>query len=110
MLDKIEPFMRVILEWDKPDGFSKLGDEVFIFEHFEFDSSTKSIKKGSLNRQEIARVNRESSKMPPVDGAIMSDCICCEYNMKQYVDNAINVFNDHYEKITSYKVCRSGNA
>ena len=48
-------------ELKRPDGYYKEGNDVYMIEHFEFDSSKPF--KGSLNKVELDRVNKDFNKV-----------------------------------------------
>ena len=86
--------------YDHPDGFCKYDDNVLIIEHFEFDSSYKN-KKGGKNRQEIFRTsNVKPNKNDDIQ--IYHDEIKCDFTIENYINNAKNSLNSHYNKIDDY--------
>lgn len=104
-VNNIEPFLKNHISFEKPDGFSKVENKVMILEHFEFDSTKNHSKKGSETRIELARIDRESSKIPlsETGTSSYSDKVKCSHCIDQYINNAINGFLNHYSKIESYK-------
>ena len=52
----IATFLNKLIQYDRPDLYAKIGNELLFIEHFEFDASAWN-KKGSLERREIHRVN-----------------------------------------------------
>lgn len=100
--DLIAPYMKNFYIFDCPDGFSKIDNNIIIMEHFEFDSAC-NVYKGSENRKEIARINRES-KDNFIKGKTSSrHVINCNYNIFNYIENVTREFEKHYEKIAKYK-------
>lgn len=102
-LNHISKFLKSIVCFDKPDGYAKINNDLIMFEHFEFDSSQNSIKKGSRNQRENARIERKCDKQLLKDNNIVKDSIKCNYSMANYINNAIKCFVNHSEKISSYK-------
>ncbi len=102
LIKKMEQF-----EKPSPDGYSKIGNKVLIIEHFEFDSAQKIYKgkesKGSKNRKELDRVEKEVKKSLIEGNNFSKNVINCKYNIEQYIQNAISGFENHYKKIPSYK-------
>lgn len=84
---------------DAPDGYCFDDNTFYIIEHFEFDSSPKDHKKGSTAKKETAEIRRkldqklESSFFEHKSSMSLSD----------YTKNAISAFENHYNKIDSYK-------
>ena len=79
--------------YERPDILSIYDNKIVAIEHFEFDSSTAKNKKGSQNRIEIARVQRENNS---------HDKINCNYTTDNYIRNAIKNFENHYNRIEHY--------
>jgi hypothetical protein len=100
---EIVPFLRNLISFERPDGFSKIENKVMILEHFEFDSTQNSSKKGSETRVELARIDRKNKQIPLTETDIYKDVVKCTHHINQYIDNAINGFLNHYSKIQSYK-------
>jgi len=105
----IQDYMKNIVEFEKPDAYSIVGDAVCIIEHFEFDSA-KSIKGGkskreSTSKREIGRVEREFDKVAPIDeGITLRDTINVHHSATNYMNNALRNIANHYTKIDSYKM------
>jgi hypothetical protein len=88
---------------DAPDVVLVKDGNAIIVEHFEFDSS-RVIKKGSTNRIEQARIEREQQKVLPTrDGVVYhsKNKAVCSY--QDYINNVIRNFLDHYQRIETYK-------
>lgn len=104
----IENFLRVLNLYEKPDAYSIIDENVLIIEHFEFDS-TFTNKKGSHNRKEQARIEREfenklvNQQLKSGKTYIYTDKIKVNSTSKNYIKNVLGVFKSHYEKIDSYK-------
>ena len=87
---------------DAPDMYIKKNNLVYIVEHFEFDCYKKT-RKGSKNKQEQARINKKSETFPATEeGVIFHDIIHGESSFDNYINNAINAFEDHYKHIDVY--------
>lgn len=101
------PFLEQMEDFDKPDAFSVIGNKALIIEHFEFDS-THSNSKGSSNRIEQARVEREfteeinKKELQPGETFMRHDVLPVHHSIENYIKNAVEAFNNHYEKIESY--------
>ena len=87
-------------ELKRPDGYYKEENNVYIIEHFEFDSS-KSFK-GSLNKVELDRVNKDFNKVQNTQSIYHNQLNCC-YQYEYYKRRLENTYNSHYEKIAAYK-------
>ncbi len=108
-LNKIEPF-------DRPDGYALIGNEVMIFEHFEFDAS-KHTKKGSSYREKKYMVDKTTNKLLNNATYIqfgeneqsfyeyrsITSEINFEANYKFYINNLMKIFKSHCLKIKSYE-------
>lgn len=103
-LEKVIELLGDITPSDHPDGYSVIKDDVLIFEHFEFDSSVGSKRKGSQQRRSEAENKRESDKIPATeDGIIIRSEISAEYTIESYKENFLQHFAKHYEEISQYK-------
>lgn len=97
-------FFEDIIPHDAPDMYNKIGDEVLIVEHFEFDSSIRS-RKGSQYRKSESIVNQkfeqlfDSRKERDVH---YSDTIEHRCSAENYIKNITHNFNQHYSKIDRY--------
>lgn len=87
-------------ELKRPDGYYKEGNDVYMIEHFEFDSSKPF--KGSLNKVELNRVNKDFNKVPNAQ-SIYYNQINCNYTYDYYKKRLKDTYNNHYEKIDGYK-------
>lgn len=107
-LSELNPFLQELVEFERPDAFSKIGEDVLIVEHFEFDS-TNTNKKGSLDRIEQARIERDFEKdlnklhLQSGETFHKHDTVNVTHSSENYIKNALNAFRNHYEKIESYK-------
>lgn len=107
-LHEVLPFFQKLEDFERPDAFSVIEDTALIVEHFEFDS-TNANKKGSSNRAEQARVERDFEKevnavqFNPGDTFRRHDVLSVHHSSENYIKNALAAFNKHYEKIESYK-------
>lgn len=88
---------------DAPDMMLKKDNEIIIIEHFEFDSYHVG-RKGSLGRQEMARIQRnEESIEATEDGVLFSDEIKGKSSFRDLISNLCYNFKAHYERIPKYK-------
>lgn len=107
-IEMLIPFIQKLKKFDRPDAYSIINDTALIIEHFEFDS-TYSNKKGSRNRQELARVERDfeekfsKCKINSGETFKMHDEIFVTHTTENYLNNAMRVFSHHYKKIDEYK-------
>ena len=95
--------LRRIIPFDRPDGYLIAENVVYIIEHFEFDSSKATNKKGSISRIELGRVNREFKKYSVDNGDAYIDKLHIEPSADSYIKNAIQNMRNHYAKIQDYK-------
>ena len=93
-LKKLVPFIQQFVDFDNPDGYSKIDNTILIMEHFQFDATKNSVKKGSTSQREYARIDRENKK---------KDVMHCEINYENYKNNLLKTFDEHYKKIENYK-------
>ena len=107
-IESVIPFIQKLKNYDRPDAYSIIDDTALIIEHFEFDS-TYSNKKGSKNRQELARIERDfeekiyKCKMNSGETIMIHDEIFVTHTIENYINNVIRIFNNHYKKIDEYK-------
>ena len=107
-LESLIPFIQNLISYDRPDAYSIIDQTALIVEHFEFDS-TFSNKKGSKNRQELARVERNfETKLSKISFQSKKtfkahDELNVTHLTENYIKNAITVFKNHYKKIDKYK-------
>jgi hypothetical protein len=88
---------------DRPDIFSVVDDTIYIFEHFEIDSSPNT-KKGSLSRIEINKDNQKfKAAVAGKKDAIFHGELRLKCNSSAYVDNLLNIYKNHYKNIEDYK-------
>lgn len=104
---EIDDFMeniRTITKYERPDFYLKTNNNIiYILEHFEFDNSPV-LKKGSVNKAEIAilrnkakrTLNEEKNK-----NYLRQSLKTTSY--ENFCRNAINNFENHYNKIYSYQ-------
>ena len=92
-----------IIEGDRPDMVIIKNNTAIVVEHFEFDSS-KTSKKSSSNREEIARIERELQKKTKENKeCIHQDAIRASFTYQNYVSNVTRNFLEHYNKIEKYR-------
>ncbi len=100
---RICEFLRKLVPFDHPDAYAVFNDEVLIFEHFEFDSSTNN-KKGSQQRRSESYDNKEYEKVVSTEeGTIHHGVLTADYSIKNYISNLKTVFCKHYNEIPAYK-------
>lgn len=95
--------LRRIVPFDRPDGYLIAENVVYIIEHFEFDSSKVTKKKGSISRSELGRVKREFEKYPIDNESAYIDKLDIAPSADSYIKNAIQNMQNHYAKIQDYK-------
>ena len=100
---KIIEYLHDAKIFDRPDLFYVSGKTIYIFEHFEFDSSPVLKHGGSLNRLEEARDEKEFNKKCLNNGDIICGQLHSKINSVSYIDNLIKNFDEHYNKISYYK-------
>lgn len=104
-LTEIEKYFSHFKQFDRPDIYAKIGAEVFLLEHFEFDSAEHIQHGGSLQKHEEARiektfqyaVNQSENKTTRVHDEISSNP-----TLDNYKNNFIRVFIRHYKRIPEY--------
>ncbi|WP_312648999.1 hypothetical protein [Aminipila sp.] len=93
-----------ILPSDSPDMVILHNGSYLAIEHFEFDSY-KNHKSGSENRSEQARIERSFQAISSSNhGILVHDEIKGKSSYEQYVKNVSSIFQNHYNKIESYKM------
>ncbi len=106
-IKQLQEILSNLKGWDCPDGYSRLDDEFVIFEHFEFDSSNRLNKVGSIQRIELAKDNELFSKVIESLGEEKTkshhNIIKAEYTMANYIENLTAIFQAHHSKIPQYK-------
>lgn len=100
---KLLEFINHLQDFEEPDFFAKIGDEILLLEHFEFDS-TNNNQTGSEYRKDLARINKSFDSVPlSTEVKIFHDEINCTHSSQNYIRNVTNVFVNHYGKIENYK-------
>lgn len=104
--DKVDSIISGIVQYERPDMYSILEDEIYIIEHFEFDSYKSSKKKGSDYRQKEGKIKNEFDRLL-IQGrdkeVSYNETIRSTASVNNYINNFIDKFNHHYEKIGEYK-------
>lgn len=95
MWENINPF-------EHPDGYAVLGEEVIIFEHFEFDSSNNGRKGSEQRRAEAADEKAFRSFVSSEKETVYHGSIAANYTIENYRDNLEKVFASHYREIPRY--------
>lgn len=98
---EIVSFIEVFQTFERPDGYSKMNNDVLLMEHFEFDSSEYKKGKGNKNRDEIGRIDRKFKESANLNA--LQDSINCHYHIEHYMANLQRVFKNHYLRIKEYK-------
>lgn len=84
----------------RPDAYATSDDTLLLLEHFEFDSS-KPTNKGSVQHQISAQTDRKIEEILSKDNyAVVAETVT--KSGKNYVDNFIKQFNNHYSRISGY--------
>lgn len=97
-------FWNYLVPYDHPDSYAVIGNEALILEHFEFDSSDNSIRKGSQQRRSEADANRAFNAIIPSEkGAIFHSTISANYTIENYRQNLTQVFIKHRAEIPAYR-------
>ena len=87
---------------DAPDFYISMNNEIMIVEHFEFDSYGVN-RKGSIHRQELAKIERMNSKIPYTEsGELRHVEMQGRTSYRNYIDNASRSFDDHYAHVDMY--------
>lgn len=103
---EIEEFIKNvenIKKFERPDFYLKVGNTIYMLEHFEFDNSPVS-KKGNYNKRERAIIYKEAErKINKGEEEVHFRKSLKSTSYKAYCKNAITNYNNHYNKISSYK-------
>lgn len=92
-----------IHDYEAPDMYIEYEDEIWIIEHFEFDSFRRT-RKGSSCRAEQSRIDREfDGIIATEEGVTYHGTISASSSYDDYIDNVKESFNSHYKKISQYK-------
>lgn len=99
-------------EFEGPDFYSILGNEMMIIEHFEIDSA-KRTRAGSTIRFQHAALERDTEKnIKAVEeeyfkngrmSTLQTSSALIELPIRNFIDNATSIFSHHYERIHLYK-------
>ena len=101
---KLADIFKRLVPFEHPDAYAMLENEVLLFEHFEFDSSNKSNKKGSQQRRSEADDNRIFATVKPSEnGTLYHGEILADYSIENYKKNLKQAFDKHYSEIAAYK-------
>lgn len=103
--DKLNSVIKNIVQYNRPDMYAIINDEVIMIEHFEFDSY-KSNRKGSDYRRKEGNIKNEFNKLLKnhIDNRIIyNNKIKSTATKDNYINNFISVFDEHYRKIDIYK-------
>lgn len=104
-LDKmINPIIHNLVKFEEPDMYSIVGEDLFIVEHFEFDSynshkkgSDYRCKEGMINNNFNKLLNENREKEITYDATIKSTA-----SVNNYIDNFMKEYSKHYKKIPAY--------
>jgi len=98
----IVEYLANIRDFECPDSYSLINNSICIIEHFEFDSTVAN-RKGSKSRTELSKINSSFKKLKATEkGIVNHDILDVQYSAKNYIDNALQNFDNHYLKIDSY--------
>lgn len=88
---------------DRPDYYSKIGNQVVIIEHFEFDSSENTSRKGSEFKRAESSISRriKEDKGEDIEYKLRYK-VSCENTAEHYLANLEKHFSAHAEKISDY--------
>ena len=101
-IEFLENINKIIIR-DNPDGYLKIGNKIFIIEHFEYDA-TKNNKKGSETRREESRINKKFNIIDSTQKIeYFNETMNISHTTEQLRDNFIKVFNQHNYKIPQYR-------
>lgn len=103
--NKLNCIIDNVIQYERPDMYSILNDEVIMIEHFEFDSY-KSNKKGSDYKWKEGNIKNKFNKLIEnrnKDEIIYNDTIKVTATKDNYINNFMIFFEDHYKKIDIYK-------
>lgn len=96
-----------VVPFEKPDGYAKVGNQVLIIEHFEFDATKKTTKGSTGKRQQVIHEKNfekeATEQLKTCDTVKHSQEIATEISCEYYLNNLLEVFTNHYDKIESYK-------
>ena len=102
-LDGFKGIISNLVSFDHPDAYAIIENEVFIFEHFEFDGSDNQSRKGSQQHRLVESENRVFSDWTPSpELPIYRGTINANYTLENYRNNLIKSFNKHYNEIDAY--------
>ena len=103
--EQINEINNNMIQFEKPDIYSHIDNELIMIEHFEFDSYKKN-KDGSDYRQKEGIINYKfKEKLEKGNGKIIryDDSITPTASVENYINNFMNSFDEHYKKIDEYK-------
>jgi hypothetical protein len=99
----ISQFISILEQYDHPDIYGKIGNDVLFIEHFEFDSSQRS-KKGSKEVRERIRIDNKEKEILNYSRSSksFSDKINSNASLENLIKNVTEIFSDHINKIPVY--------
>ena len=93
--------------YEAPDMYIKHGSKnaVLIMEHFRFDSSHTTKRKGSKYQSELSQIEQSMQSLVPVGGTPVSKSVQVQTSKSysDYVRNVTENFKKHYAKISLYR-------
>lgn len=102
-IKEILPFFSLLIPFNHPDGYAATDDEFIIFEHFEFDSSRGTKRKGSKQRRSEADDSRAfDAVIPTKEGSEYHGVLDVSCSIDSYRENFLRSFADHYSEIPEY--------
>lgn len=97
--NRIKLMLKNIHAFERPDMYSKVGNDVYIIEHFAFDASKRTRNGMSGIKEENAleqRISDNTSENEIIDKAVYS------IDKKSFQKNFEDVFEQHYKKVDNY--------
>lgn len=106
VLPKISKFISELKQYDNPDIYAKIGNDLFFIEHFEFDCSLRS-SKGSKEIRERIRIDKKeekifNSKNSKNSKNYVSDQIKSGASLENLKKNVTDIFENHINRIPDY--------
>ncbi len=102
-LKQVTENIKEATPFERPDMYIVLDNEILAIEHFEFDSS-KTNKKGSHLKTEIAKIERELDKeREETNKKYLAKRCVFNGNRENYENNFLKNFDNHYNKIEKYR-------
>ena len=97
--NRIKRMLNNLKSFEAPDMYSKIDNDVYIIEHFEFDASKRNRKGMSGIKEENALKQRISEK---TEENYIIDQVHYNVDKQSFQKNFEGVFDHHYKKIDKY--------